>query len=86
MKEPILYPRFVRKRLVEALADTPVVLLHGPRRIQNGKNLVAVNHHATSRFWACYEQLPGAVRDLADTSFDLLKENPRHPCHCTSKK
>jgi len=38
-----------------------------------------VNHQATSRFWACYEQLPAAVRDLADTSFDLLKENPRHP-------
>lgn len=38
-----------------------------------------MNHQATSRFWACYEQLPGAVRDLADTSFDLLKENSRHP-------
>jgi predicted AAA+ superfamily ATPase len=39
MKEPILYPRFVRKRLVEALADTPVVLLHGPR--QCGKTTLA---------------------------------------------
>jgi len=38
-----------------------------------------VNHHATSRFWNCYYQLPVTLRDLADTSFDLLKENPRHP-------
>ena len=38
-----------------------------------------MNHRATSRFWACYCQLPVAVRDLSDTSFDLLKENLRHP-------
>lgn len=38
-----------------------------------------MNHHATSRFWNCYYQLPVILRDLADTSFDLLKENPRHP-------
>ena len=38
-----------------------------------------MNHHATSRFWACYEKLPSAVRDLADANFALLKENPRHP-------
>ena len=27
-----LYPRFARIRLQEALADTPVVLVHGPRQ------------------------------------------------------
>ena len=27
-----LYRRFIRRRLIEALADTPVVLLVGPRR------------------------------------------------------
>ena len=27
-----LYPRFVRPRLIEALSDTPVVLVHGPRQ------------------------------------------------------
>ena len=32
MTEPILYPRFVRRRLEEALEDTPVVLVHGPRQ------------------------------------------------------
>lgn len=30
-----LYPRFASERLKEALADTPVVLIHGPR--QSGK-------------------------------------------------
>ncbi len=34
-----LYPRFIRPRLVEALADTPVVLIHGPR--QCGKTTLA---------------------------------------------
>jgi len=39
MAEPILYPRFVRCRLEEALKDTPVVLVHGPR--QCGKTTLA---------------------------------------------
>ena len=34
-----LYPRFAEQRLVEALADTPVVLIHGPR--QCGKTTLA---------------------------------------------
>lgn len=33
------YPRFLRDRVVQALADTPVVLLHGPR--QCGKTTLA---------------------------------------------
>ena len=39
MTDPILYPRFVRSRLEEALEDTPVVLVHGPR--QCGKTTLA---------------------------------------------
>jgi predicted AAA+ superfamily ATPase len=34
-----LYPRFAVERLKEALADTPVVLIHGPR--QSGKTTLA---------------------------------------------
>jgi hypothetical protein len=34
-----LYPRFIRPRLMDALADTPVVLIHGPR--QCGKTTLA---------------------------------------------
>ena len=39
MADPPLYPRFAEKRLIEALADTPVVLIHGPR--QCGKTTLA---------------------------------------------
>lgn len=35
-----LFPRYVRPRLLEALADTPVVLLHGPR--QSGKTTLVL--------------------------------------------
>jgi predicted AAA+ superfamily ATPase len=34
-----LYPRFAAERLKEALADTPAVLIHGPR--QSGKTTLA---------------------------------------------
>jgi len=39
MNTTVMHPRFVRPRLVEALADTPVVLVHGPR--QCGKTTLA---------------------------------------------
>ena len=39
MADPKLYPRFAERRLTEALADSPVVLIHGPR--QCGKTTLA---------------------------------------------
>jgi predicted AAA+ superfamily ATPase len=39
MVQPKLFPRFAEQRLVEALADSPAVLLHGPR--QCGKTTLA---------------------------------------------
>jgi uncharacterized protein len=39
MITPLIYPRFIMPRLEEALTDTPVVLLHGPR--QSGKTTLA---------------------------------------------
>ncbi len=39
MTESVFYPRFAERRLVEALGDTPVVLVHGPR--QCGKTTLA---------------------------------------------
>jgi len=38
-----------------------------------------VKHFATSDFWNAYEALPGQVRRLADSNFQLLKTNARHP-------
>ena len=39
MNDVPLYPRFLRPRVEEALADSPVVLIHGPR--QCGKTTLA---------------------------------------------
>ncbi len=39
MSAPTLYPRFAESRLVEALADSPAALIHGPR--QCGKTTLA---------------------------------------------
>jgi hypothetical protein len=39
MREETIYPRFLHPRIVEALADSPVVLIHGPR--QSGKTTLA---------------------------------------------
>jgi len=39
MKTPEFYPRFLRPRVLEALSDSPVVLIHGPR--QCGKTTLA---------------------------------------------
>jgi hypothetical protein len=52
--ETLLHPRFVEPRLTEALADTPVVLIHGPR--QCGKTTLA--------------RMAGGPRGYAYFSFD----------------
>ncbi len=36
-------------------------------------------HRATDQFWERYQALPEDVQSVADKSFQLLKENPRHP-------
>jgi len=54
MTAPALYPRYAQARLEEALADTPVVLVHGPR--QCGKSTLA--------------QIVGKARDYTYISFD----------------
>ncbi len=38
----------------------------------------ALNHFADPDLWFCYRQLPEKIQELADKSFKLLKENPRH--------
>ena len=54
MSEPAILPRLVEPLLAEALADTPVVLIHGPR--QCGKTTLA--------------RRVGEARDFAYFSFD----------------
>lgn len=38
-----------------------------------------MKHRASSKFWDAYEELPEAVRELADKSYALLKSVPRQP-------
>ena len=37
------------------------------------------SHRATGKFWVHYRQLPPEIQRLADRTYLLLKENPRHP-------
>lgn len=39
----------------------------------------AVNHFATPDFWYRYRHLPKDIRELADKTFALLRQDPRHP-------
>lgn len=39
MRDTALYPRYIRSRVTEALTDSPVILIHGPR--QSGKTTLA---------------------------------------------
>ncbi len=36
-------------------------------------------HRTTEQFWRRYRKLPKEVRAAADKSFQLLKDNPKHP-------
>ena len=37
-----------------------------------------MRHRASAKFWQYYGRLPTDIQRLADHSFDLLKDNPRH--------
>ena len=36
-------------------------------------------HFASPVFWECYKKLPPYIQDFADSSFETLKRNPKHP-------
>ncbi|MGH2506728.1 MAG: hypothetical protein ACRESX_06220 [Gammaproteobacteria bacterium] len=38
-----------------------------------------MKHFATPDFWEAYAALPVHIQRLADSNYQLLKENPRHP-------
>jgi hypothetical protein len=38
-----------------------------------------LKHFASPEFWELYKQLPQTIQDLADRSYALLKNDPRHP-------
>ncbi len=63
MSEPVFYPRYIEPRLAEALEDSPVVLIHGPR--QCGKTTLA-------QFACAPDYLKQEENDL------LLRSQPRN--------
>ena len=38
-----------------------------------------MKHFASPDFWKAYESLPAQVRRVADSNYELLKSDPRHP-------
>ena len=38
-----------------------------------------MKHLASPSFWETYEELPSAVREVADKNYELLKADPKHP-------
>jgi hypothetical protein len=38
-----------------------------------------MKHGASPAFWSLYDALPRDVQELADKSFELLKQDPYHP-------
>lgn len=38
-----------------------------------------MNHRSSPRFWRCYRELPDEIQRLADESYQLLLQNPKHP-------
>ena len=45
------------------------------RRSSRWSLAAGVNHHASPRFWRCYDALPTRIRAV-DKNFDLLKADP----------
>jgi len=40
---------------------------------------IPLNHFATPQYWFHYRRLTPELRELADSKFQLLKDDPRHP-------
>jgi predicted AAA+ superfamily ATPase len=87
MDETKLYPRYAEPRLAEALADSPVVLIHGPR--QCGKTTLArrigeragyayFNFDEPATLEAATEDPVGFVADLPErTILDEVQQAPQ---------
>jgi len=69
------FPRFVAPRLRESLADTPVVLIHGPR--QSGKTTLArsVGEPRGCRYYSFDEDVARAAAEMDPAGF--VAELPR---------
>ena len=90
MPDPALYPRFAERRLTEALADSPAVLIHGPR--QSGKTTLAqiVGKRAGYTYVTFDDEVPRevAVADpvgfVADLPRRVILDEVQHVPHLFS--
>ena len=74
MSGPAFYPRYVEPRLVEALDDSPVVLIHGPR--QCGKTTLA-RYTCTDSYFTLDDGAPlssGMTRERRDYAYISLDD------------
>lgn len=85
MNEEPSYPRFIQPRLDDALGDSPVVLIHGPRQCGKSTLALAQTEHGYTYFTfdddvtrAAADADPiGFVDDLPDRSIlDKCSESP----------
>lgn len=84
MLKPILYPRHIKSRLAEALSDTPVVLLAGPR--QAGKTTLVRQIAGEDRRYltlddqltllSAHEDPVGLIRSLDRAVIDEIQRAP----------
>jgi hypothetical protein len=93
MAADALYPRFVDRRLAEALADSPVVLIHGPRQCGKTTQARRIGDRAGYAYFsfddpvilaAATEDPVGFVAELPERS--ILDEVQRAPELFTSLK
>ena len=92
MNEEPSYPRFIQPRLDDALGDSPVVLIHGPRQCGKSTLALAQTEHGYTHFTfdddvtrAAADADPiGFVDDLPDRS--ILDEVQRVPRIFTTLK
>ena len=90
MPDPTLYPRFAERRLTEALADSPAVLIHGAR--QSGKTTLAqiVGKRAGYTYVTFDDEVPRevAVADpvgfVADLPRRVILDEVQHVPHLFS--
>ena len=38
-----------------------------------------MRHFTSKKYWKFYSELPNEIQKLADKSFELVKQNPKHP-------